>query len=178
MNWEVPGAPTSRDLDYIYYIILVTCAHFGGDTPLSHPIHIDPKESPIAALVFQGMKWTNVACLLLQAWREFTGSVMPTSSTCNVLKIMPFLPPMTGNGKFIPPIKMVIFLGIVYDIVLPTWHFIGYCWVYFTCRFHRFSRYCFGSGSSHFGQHCDSFFLCQFEVALFRTNHTCLHVNK
>ena len=27
---------------------------FGGDTPLSHPIHIDPKESPIAALVFQG----------------------------------------------------------------------------------------------------------------------------
>ena len=24
---------------------------------------------------------------------------------------MSFLPPVTGNGKFMPPIKMVIFLG-------------------------------------------------------------------
>ena len=77
---------------------------FGGDTPLSHPIHIDPKESPIAALVFQGHE-------VDERGMPLAGSVMPTSSTCNVLKIMPFLPPMTGNGKFIPPIKMVIFLG-------------------------------------------------------------------
>ena len=27
---------------------------------------------------------------------------------CNVGKTRPFLPPMTGNGKFIPPMKMVM----------------------------------------------------------------------
>ena len=30
----------------------------------------------------------------------------------NVAKTMPCLPPMTGNGKFIPPIKMLINLGM------------------------------------------------------------------
>ena len=38
---------------------------------------------------------------------------------CNVGKTRPFLPPMTGNGKFIPPMKMVM-TGVLYDIVLPT----------------------------------------------------------
>ena len=44
---------------------------------------------------------------------------MPLLTGDNVVKTMPCLPPMTGNGKFLPPIKMVK-LGMVFDIVLPT----------------------------------------------------------
>ena len=38
----------------------------------------------------------------------------------NVGKTMPCLPPMTGNGINITPIKMVMTGGMLYDIVLPT----------------------------------------------------------
>jgi len=40
----------------------------------------------------------------------------------NVGKTMSFLPPMTGNGLFIPPIKMVMTGGwfIIVVVVLPT----------------------------------------------------------
>ena len=39
----------------------------------------------------------------------------------HVVETMPFLPPMTGNGLYIPPINMVMTGGwCVYGIVLPT----------------------------------------------------------
>ena len=37
----------------------------------------------------------------------------------NVVKTMPCLPPMTGNGLYLPPIKMVMTGGWCYGIVLP-----------------------------------------------------------
>ena len=37
----------------------------------------------------------------------------------NLVKTMPCLPPMTGNGLYLPPIKMVMTGGWCYGIVLP-----------------------------------------------------------
>jgi len=46
-------------------------------------------------------------------------------------KTMQFLPPMTGNGKFIAPIKMVMSGGL-FIVVLPTLplHHPFYVWVF------------------------------------------------
>ena len=46
-------------------------------------------------------------------------------------KTMPFLPPMTGNGKFIAPIKMVM-SGGWFIVVLPTLplHHPFYVWIF------------------------------------------------
>ena len=38
---------------------------------------------------------------------------------CNVGKTRPFLPPMTGNGKFIPPMKMVMTGGSFMTLFYP-----------------------------------------------------------
>ena len=44
------------------------------------------------------------------------------SSVSNAGKTMPFLPPMTGNGKFIPPIKMMMTMFYPRLFILGMYH--------------------------------------------------------
>ena len=79
----------------------------------NHEIHLDvlPFDEILVALIHKlrlGMEAT------VDGGSDFAGSYV-----INAGKTMSFLPPMTGNGKFIPPIKMVMTGGWFMALFYP-----------------------------------------------------------